>query len=97
MTNFQVGDRVECIYDDVSNRLITPGLTGTICRQCGDNQYVAVCWDEDVEGHDCIGHCEYGYGWNVSQNIIRLTESEPPELTIDDSELCEFLSGFAKT
>lgn len=96
MVNFQVGDRVECIRPDPANNLITIGMTGTVCQR-GGAAFIGVGWDEDVEGHDCNGRCEFGHGWNIPADRIRLTESEPPELTIDDSELCEFLSGFAKT
>ena len=59
---FQVGDRVAAKIDNVEGfEKIKRGDLGIVVVVYEDGQ-CGVGWDEDVDGHDCGGHCEFGHG-----------------------------------
>ena len=89
---FQVGDRVVYTSDSLYGN-IKGGDTGVVCVVEGsdfnpDWMLVGVRWDRYVEGHDCDGNCDYGFGWNVTNDEIEL---EQPDMTPDVDEVDAFL------
>lgn len=73
MATFNIGDRVVAIRDYISSNVnIASGLTGTVCFV--DRLSAGVCWDKYVDGHDCRGMCETGYGWYVTLSEIELIQ-----------------------
>ena len=75
---FKIGDRVTVQeeYGPVGyNRDGVPcqqrtGLSGTVCVLPPYLNGVGVRFDSFIDGHDCDGHCEYGYGWFVLKNYV---------------------------
>ena len=89
---FKKGDRVQCLIDcPDDNQNIHAGDFGTVCYTPIDRNYVRVRWDNYVNGHDCMGYCEYGYGWTVRKKDIQLYEEEAEE-EIDAGEFLELLT-----
>lgn len=91
---FQVGDRVISAVDcPCNNDNIKAGDTGVVCAVDISNSepdwtVVSVRWDKYVEGHDCDGHCESGFGWNVVSDDIEL---ETPDTIPDADEVDTFI------
>ena len=80
MSEFNIGDRVEAIVN--RGKIIEIGDTGTICDFCMG--LVGVEWDRTIMGgHDCDGHCSYGFGRYVPEETI--------ELIVDDITEDSFL------
>lgn len=83
---FQPGDRVVAVetFDEIK-----VGDTGTFVHEDKDSwPELGVRWDKDLEdGHDCAGHCEYGYGWYVPIGYLDFAES------VDFGELPEVDHG----
>ena len=93
---FEVGDRVECIVDcPDDNEDIYAGYLGTVCEEpedSGDDQWIGVCWDEDVGGHDCSGNCEDGHGWRVyASQLVLHQECDDKPFPFDEKEFKELL------
>ena len=92
----KVGDRVEAIVDHIErNGVLLKGDTGTVCvLHGGDGSHgVGIEWDKACGGHDCGGHCEHGYGWNVNKRDIRLIQSvETHDVEVDNSDLFTMLA-----
>ena len=89
---FQVGDRVVYTADSWNDN-IEIGDTGVVCTVEGgdynpDWMLIGVRWDKYVEGHDCDGHCEFGFGWNVTSDEIEL---ETPDMIPDADEVDAFI------
>lgn len=83
MHDFNIGDRVECVQNGASgNDNILCHMTGTVCFV---DRYefppIGVRWDEYVCGHNCQNHCEYGHGWFVYPNEIRLFDESDEEIS----------------
>lgn len=75
-SKFKVGDRVRCIE---KNTYAEVGEIGTVLF-AGSNYMVAVCWDNDVGGHDLGTRgcpvCEHGHGeWVDDTNIEHYEQS----------------------
>lgn len=69
---FKVGDRVRFI--GVCSDRDLYGLLGYVVDLCGVS--VGVCFDKDINGHDCLRKCIKGHGWYVnSEHLEKLTES----------------------
>ena len=85
---FNAGDRVVCIVDHPDdNETLIAGYLGTVCRMLSSKP-IGVRWDEDIDGHDCGGCCECGYGWFVGINEIEhYQECDDKLYTFDDQEL----------
>ena len=89
---FQVGDRVVYTSDSLSDNLKV-GDTGVVCTVEGsdfnpDWMLVGVRWDRYVEGHDCDGNCDFGFGWNVTNDEIELDQ---PDMVPDADKVDAFL------
>ena len=93
INEFKVGDRVVMVgnyyeYDaglGLKGGGTVDGDTGTICGILSEAHGIFhVRWDRKIKGgHDCDGHCNFGYGWNVSARMIRVIDEtyhdyEPP-------------------
>ena len=90
---FQVGDRVVFTAADSWNDNIKAGDTGVVCAVDISNSepdctVVSVRWDKYVKGHDCDGHCKFGFGRNVISDDIEL---ETPDTIPDADEVDTFL------
>lgn len=81
--DFHIGDRVK-VTRNSGYLHIKPGMTGVVCYITEDYPGVVfVRWDlssprkpfHSCEDNDDIDHCERGYGWNVSYEIVSLIES----------------------
>lgn len=89
---FRKGDRVRCIVDyPDNNRNIRIGDAGTVCDNL--SYLVRVRWDHQVDGHDCAGHCEDGYGWNVFENELEYLEYDDSEEEIDEQKFLTMLDS----
>ncbi len=95
--SLQNGDRV--VYVERKSSLLefrdkqTPiGRTGVVCDVVSiGNPPIGVAWDDEViEGHDCNGHANYGYGWYVYENELQLVDSSCDE---EGSELAISMEG----
>ena len=91
INEFRVGDRVVMVgnyYEHESGFVglgTVDGDTGTICGIFSEAHGIYhVKWDRKIKGgHNCDGHCKFGYGWNVSERMIRVIDEtyhdyEPP-------------------
>lgn len=82
MGKFSIGDRVMAVVDcPADNDSIHAGDTGTICSECGEDNWLGVCWDSPIDfGHGCDGHCEYGLGWRVPECTLDFEpkDTKPP-------------------
>ena len=71
---FQVGDRVVLITPCAGGQknALPEGATGTIVYITDDSwPRIGVSWDvQPKAGHDCMNHCQYGYGWFVCEDEI---------------------------
>lgn len=94
----KVGDRVEAIVDHIeSNDVLLKGDTGTVCiLHGGDGSYrVGIEWDRACRGHDCGGHCDHGYGWNVNKRDIRLIDKAfcTQDIEVESEDLFAMIGG----
>lgn len=94
---WEVGDRVVSTVDRPDgNSNIRIGSTGTVCAI---RSRIGVCWDDDVDGHDCETssdgpHCEHGYGWWVDAHQIEPeTEDDGVAFEFDESEFNKLVFG----
>lgn len=79
---FRINDRVyACVDSPDSNSSIHIGDSGTVCGIGDKGRRIAVKWDNYINGHDCEGKCEYGYGWWVDSECIELDEFSDVEIT----------------
>ena len=89
---FEVRDRIyvhNCTWKESLN-----GKYGTIVYI--SNSDYGVEFDEDVGGHNCSGHAEYGHGYWMGYTEIHLLEPdpEPPSIELDLEDLeKEILKG----
>ncbi len=74
MDDFSVGDRVQYEHRSPGSRVLV-GMTGTVVDIRGN--FICVCWDDDVNGHDCRGLCQNGHGWNVAASSLSRVETGP--------------------
>lgn len=87
---FNVGDRVEATR---KIGRIKCGEIGTVCAEELDvGMYVRVRWDRHVGGHDCGGHCEEGYGFNVAPEYLTLVSQTAYEQYTND-DIMTLLGG----
>lgn len=71
---FFEGDRVVLVVDHPDNNDdLYAGDCGTVLpyNYSGQPTWVSVVWDKNVNGHDCSGQCNGGYGWNVHHSSIQ--------------------------
>lgn len=68
MVAFKIGDKVMPIHGTGHDR--KNDIVGTII--CTSGSFFGVEFDEDVNGHDCDGMCEHGYGWFHYSDSLRL-------------------------
>lgn len=79
--SFHIGDRVyACVANPDDNCMINIGDYGTVCDIGNNGRRIAVKWDDYVNGHDCDGKCDYGYGWWVDSTCIELDEFSDVEI-----------------
>ena len=52
---------------------------------------VAVEFDHNINGWDCDGICEYGYGWNLRYGEFELCEDDE-DIELSETDIKEFLS-----
>lgn len=88
---FQVGDQVVLTGTLAGDQedILPEGTTGTIVH-ITDNTWppIGVCWDVKPEdGHDCMHHCEYGYGWFVCEDEIAVIADDDMDDVPDISSL----------
>ena len=97
---FKIGDRVTVRkeYGHVGyNRDGVPyqqrtGLSGTVCVLPPRLSSVGVRFDSFIDGHDCDGHCEHGYGWFVLKNYVVREDSDLSAVPdIPEAKLMEVL------
>lgn len=97
MSEFCVGDRVECLVDyPDDNDNIVIGSLGIVCEEYDEaTRTIGVCWDDELEhGHDCEGNCDYGHGWRVYINQIALhQELNDDPFEFDEQSFKELLFG----
>lgn len=75
MSKFKVGDRVKCVSDG-GWRVPIAGKYGRVLDNCTTGGYVAVEFDEFINGHNCSARCRHGYGWNCEEGILELVTKE---------------------
>jgi hypothetical protein len=74
LDGFKLGDRVEST--EISGATI--GKKGSVVHF--DQGYIGVCFDEDIGGHNCNGHCPYGRGRYLQVTAVKhYFEPEKPE------------------
>lgn len=80
---FSIGDRVCARLKNIDgNKRINVGDFGTICAiQDSGRQRVGVRWDNYVNGHDCGGACDYGFGWWTCSDEIEHDKLDDVEIT----------------
>lgn len=85
---FRINDRIcaRVDYPD-SNLKISAGDSGIVCNIGDDCERIGVRWDNFVDGHDCGGTCEFGFGYWVDSTCIELDELSDVEIK-DESFLC---------
>lgn len=93
--HLQIGDRVQARYDYLhGNTNVRRGMSGTVCYINARPPYVSVCWDKNVNGHDCDKHCEYGYGWNVTADeLVLVCQVDSDEMTVSEDDIIDFMSA----
>lgn len=76
-TTIEVGDRVVCVmkYGIKPNK----GDLGEVLYISDGGTIFHIRWDKYIGGHDCEGRCEFGHGWNVRKENIRLATEEEKE------------------
>lgn len=91
MTKFYVGDRVEAVKNHPDGNVdICIGITGTVCH-IGNR--IGVQWDHEIsQGHNCSNHCNYGYGWYVYEDEIKLYE-EDDGVEIDENSFMSIIEN----
>lgn len=92
---FEVGDRVrmKLPYASQNALVVQAAQDGVIGTVVGLGTVVRVCWDRYIDGHDCGGACEMGYGWNFFSDKLELVDGEGIELAdINDESFGAILS-----
>ena len=90
MGKFKIGDKVIVTEhkDNMSNPIVYSkdvfNLIGTICDvHCitwSDKSIsYGVKFKEYIDGHDCDGNCEYGYGQNINERYLKLYDEKKSE------------------
>lgn len=91
---FSVGDKVVCIESNgVNNSNIHVGDVGIVCDATFSGVFAGIYgvdWGHDVDGHDCMGTCAFGNGWNVYGSRIKLL-SEDDDFDIATSDIDQLL------
>lgn len=59
---------------------VQKGSLGTIVSRVSDVGDVAVCFDDETEGHDCGGACEDGKGWWVQLVDLSPLDTPPSDI-----------------
>lgn len=90
MGKFKIGDKV--IVTEHKDNMLNPGvcskdvfnLIGTICDvHCitwpDKSIFYGVKFKEYIDGHDCDGNCEYGYGQNINERYLKLYDEKKSE------------------
>ena len=91
---YEVGDRVRISdADDVSNKHLHKGSTGTVACISVDKNIVGVSWDSNVAGHALDGACEYGYGWWTAPSNLALDSEESNFDMTDNDEMESFIES----
>lgn len=91
----EIGDRVRLIKNFPGNiQDLYAGDEGTIVDLRNDwgFPWASIRFDRYVDGHDCGGKCEDGYGWNIDVNDVEKIEYDEPEICTEE-ELMSFISG----
>lgn len=90
MGNFKIGDKVVVTAhnDNISKPAVfckdVFNLVGIICDvqpsiwSDGSTSY-RVKFEEYIDGHDCNGLCEYGYGQDINENYLKLYDGKKSE------------------
>ena len=85
---YQIGDRVVCAVEHPDgNKRLTVGMTGIVVtrRETVIRKVIyGVRWDERVNGHNCAGECEDGYGWEMYEEELRPGYSDG-DISLEDS------------
>ncbi len=84
---FHVGDRVVAVCNfPAANDEIRVGSTGVVCHISEySSPPLGVRWDSVACGHDCGGHCEYGFGWYVYPRHIELADQDSDSFDCADA------------
>lgn len=93
---YEIGQKIRIIEENPDgNSQIHIGDTGIIKWVYGPlegNYVVAVEFDHKINGWDCDGKCEYGYGWKLHYDEFEAYE-EDKDITLSETDIDEFL-GF---
>lgn len=90
MGKFKIGDKVVVTAHNgnISNPIVYSkdlfNLVGTICDVhrsywSDESTSYGVKFEEYIDGHNCDGNCEYGYGQNVNENYLKLYDGKKSE------------------
>jgi hypothetical protein len=102
ITNFKLGDRIECVsqYGPVK-----PGDTGKVIQIVSDLSFIelGVKWDKPESiFHSCGGKCENGQGYYIPEKNVKLAppivigHTHTPEFKIGDLVICDGTQSYIK-
>lgn len=101
MGKFKIGDKVVVTAHnkDISSPIVFSkdvfNLVGIICGvhptiwSDGSTSYL-IRFEEYIDGHDCNGLCEYGYGQNINENYLKLYDEKPLQIWNKDETIIKF-------
>lgn len=90
MGKFKTGDKVVVTAhnDNISSPIVFSkdvfNLVGIICGvhsttwSDGSTSYL-IRFEKYIDGHDCNGLCEYGYGQNINEKYLKLYDEKKSE------------------
>ena len=90
MDKFNIGDKVvvtahnKDILKPIVNSKDVFNLVGTICGVLpviwsdGSTSY-RIRFEKYIDGHDCDGNCEFGYGENINEKYLKLYDEKKSE------------------
>lgn len=82
---FKVGYRVRCIKDSWYKSI--EGKVGTVIKVDNSGLWVGVEFDENINGHDCLGIGKPNHCWNVSSDELELVNKEVIVIYRKDREI----------
>lgn len=90
MGKFNIGDKVVITVHnkDISEPTVyskdVSNLIGTICGvdptiwSDGSTAY-RIRFEKYIDGHDCYGNCEFGYGQSINEKYLKLYDEKKSE------------------
>lgn len=67
---------------------------GTVClvRSYGNDVFdIGICFDNNINGHNCGGECEFGHGWFLNNRHVFPAEDGEDLPDADTSDLDSFI------